>query len=775
MAPQNPGPPPPLANYRPMNERTNEHGAPAFPPRATPPGQRRKAEPPKRRRGGFLRGLGYLFLFLLLIAGAGAAYLTLNPPSDLIRQTIAEQVKAKTGRDLVVAGPAAFTFYPGVGVSLRDVSLSGPPGSNTKLITMEALELNIKTMPLLNRQVEVRRLILQKPVFDLRVGKDGKKNWNFAEIAEPVRYAQAGEPQAPANDAGEAAQAQSATPLPGKLAQIRHLELDDVRIENGTFRYTDERTGRVQEVSNTNANVALASLNGALTANGDLVWQGSKIDFDGKFSPVRSALEEKPGRLEFKASNALVDATYDGALLIKDGADLEGKISAKSASARNLAKWFGTALPAAPGFGPMSLTGAVKTNGSVTSISGATFGLDGATANGNVTVTTGGVRPQVAANLKFSEIDLNKYLSAGSQIAPNAPAAAPAAKPTPGGAAGPGQSGNDQIEQLLEQGKGSKVYGATQRAGWSSDQINLALLGVADVDAKLQTARLLWRDIKIGQSALTVALKNRVLKTVFDDIQLYDGRGKGFLTVDTAGKVPNIGGNFALDGLSAQSFLKDTANTDWLSGKAKVGVQLASTGASELQLVENLNGKADVSFANGAIVGFNLPGAIRGISQGNLSGLKKTPTEKTDFSELSASFNIQNGVAQNQDLQLVSPLLRVTGAGAIQLPPRTLDYTVKPKLVASLEGQQGAQGLTGLEIPVRVVGPWDKPSYQPDINGVLKNPNAIVDQAKEIGKQFKGKNAGEIVNDLLGKKSGDGTTGATNAAKDLLNKFLKPQ
>ncbi len=726
----------------------------------------------------------YLFLLLLIIGGAGAGYLVINPPSEFIRQTIAGQVKAKTGRDLVVAGPASFSFYPGLGVSLSDVSLSGPPGSPGKLVTMATLDVNIKTMPLINRQVEVRRLILKKPVFDLRVDKAGRKNWNFAELNDPVRFAQAAGPEDVTTDADAPPTAIQGRPLPSKLSDIQHLQLDDVRIEDGTLRYTDERAGKPQEVNAVNVTIALKSLNSPLTASGNLAWQGEKTDFDAKLSTAKTVLEEKPAQLAFNASNRHIAATYDGSVLVRDGADLEGQVTAKSQSVQGLAKWLGTVLPPVPGFGPLTLTGTLKTNGNVTSLSNANLGLDGATATGGVTVTTGGVRPYVQANLKLSELDLNKYMSSGGVIATAAPTPAPAdpaqapfpvpAKDPEASAPAPG----DDIEKLLNAPNDAapgKVYGATQRAGWSSEALNLALFGVADADAKLQVGRLLFQDIKVGQSALTVGLKNRVMKTTFDDVQLYDGRGKGFLNIDGTGKAASIGANFALDGLSALPFLKDAANLEWLSGKAKLGFQLAATGASQLQLVESLNGKADFAFANGAIVGFNLPGAIRGISQGKLSGLKKSPSEKTDFSELSASFNVANGIAQNQDLQLVSPLLRVTGAGAVQLPQRTVDYTVKPKLVASLEGQQGAQGLSGIEIPVRISGTWTGVKYEPDLGGVLKDPNKALEAVKELGKQFKGKNAGEIVNELLGKKNPDGTTSGSSGAKDLLNKFLKPQ
>lgn len=782
MTPQRPGPPPPMTDYRPSAERTGQGPAPgAFPPRRMPPGGRPRPQQPKRSSGGgggALRGLLYFFLLILIVVGAGVGYLIINPPSDLIRETLARQVKEKTGRDLIVAGPAAFSFYPGLGVTLRDVSLSGPPGAKGNLITMAALDVNIKTMPLINRNVEVRRIIARQPVFDLRVDKGGKKNWSFAELAAPIRYAQADPAGAPANDAAppSAFQNQRGISLPKSLADIDHLQFDDVRIEDGTVRYTDERSGQIQEVNKLNVNLALKSLQAPLTVSGDLGWHGEKLDFNAKLTSAKAVLEERPARLVFAAQNRHVNSSFDGNVLIKDGADLEGQITTKSESVRNLATWLGTNLPVVPGFGPLSIAGQLATKGNVTSLSNANFGLDGATATGTVSVTTGGVRPYVKANLRISELDLNKYMTnaAGAAAAPAAPAAVPApVKPAAGGPAAT-EPEADAIENLLKE-PATKVYGYEQRDGWSSAPFNMALLGVADTDAKLQVGKLIFNDIKVGASTMTVGLKNRVMKTSFDEVQLYDGHGKGFLNVDATGKAANIGANFTLEGLSALPFLTDAADMKWLSGKARAGMQLAATGTNQLELVQTLNGKTDVSFADGAIVGFNVPGAIRGISQGKLTGLKAAPTEKTDFSELSASFNVVNGIAQNQDLQMVSPLLRVTGAGAVQLPAKTVDYTVKPKVVASLEGQQSGQALNGIEIPVRISGPWAKPNIEPDLKGVLSDPNKALETVKEIGKQFKGKNANEIVDQLLGKNGENGDSGSAKKAKELLNKFLKPQ
>ncbi|HML30462.1 MAG TPA: AsmA-like C-terminal region-containing protein, partial [Hyphomicrobium sp.] len=341
-------------------------------------------------------------------------------------------------------------------------------------------------------------------------------------------------------------------------------------------------------------------------------------------------------------------------------------------------------------------------------------------------------------------------------------APAPAASPGP-----------DEIQKLLEK-QGTKVYGLEQRAGWSSEQLNLTLLGIADGKARIKLRKLRFKNISVGQSSVDLAVKNRAMQATFNDIALYEGHGRGVLTLDGSAGPANIGANFNLDSVSALPFLKDAANFGWVAGNANVKLQLAANGASQLQLIESLNGTAAFQFSNGAIVGFNLPGALRGLSHGNLAALRTSPSEKTDFSALAATFSITNGVAQNQDLQLVSPLLRVTGGGTIQMPQRTVDYTVKPKLIASLEGQGGDAQASGIEVPVRITGSWDKPSYRPDLNGVLADPNKTMDAIKNIGKKLKGKNSDEIVDSLFGKKGDEDpqTEKTKKKAKKLLNQLF---
>jgi AsmA protein len=135
-----------------------------------------------------------------------------------------------------------------------------------------------------------------------------------------------------------------------------------------------------------------------------------------------------------------------------------------------------------------------------------------------------------------------------------------------------------------------------------------------------------------------------------------------------------------------------------------------------------LAGTASLSLKDGAIKGINLAQSMRDI-KGKLGALQGKPEsatqkakagDKTDFSELTASLKIANGVAHNDDLMMKSPFLRLTGAGDIDIGAGQMNYLAKATAVSSSAGQGGkdADKLKGVTVPVRVTGPFEALSYK---------------------------------------------------------------
>ena len=712
---------------------------------------------------------------VIVIAGVAIA---VAPPVAWIKSELIAQVKAKTGRDLTIAGPARLKITSGLALSLDTLALSPPPGQEgAPTLTADAVEARVRLWPLFSRQVSVDSLVLVRPVFNLAVDATGRRSWDVtprlgtrtpdATAAAKPEALPAGVPDAIKDFVDHASDPANPSPL-AKTKRIDELALGDVRVEDATVVYSDARSGQSQTLTHLNAHIDLQSLASPLDANGSVDYLGQAVRFDVKLASPRALMEDRAAKLSVMLDGAPLQARFEGTMTVWAALELEGVVSAKAASLRALAAWLGHELPPADGFGPLAIAGTLRTTATSYALSDAKASLDGAQIAGNVTVEPAPLRPHITANLRVSELDLNRYtLAAGRPIAAAAPTRATNK---------PSVVEPQSIEDAIKASEGARVKGYVKRAGWSHDPIALGALNSADIDAKLTIGRLLFRDIKVEQSNISVALKNKVLRTTFDDVTLYGGHGRGFISIDATNPAATVGVNLAAEGVAAQAFLKDAANFELVAGTAKVSIALGAQGQSEADLVGSSNGKADITFTDGSLVGYNLAGTLRGLMQGRFDGLKSTPTEKTDFSDMAASFAILNGVATNQDLRMNSPALRVTGAGQFQLAAQTLDYALKPKVVASLQGQGATDALAGLEIPLRLTGPWAQPQITPSINGIIKDPGKAIDAVKDIGKQLKENGGaaklGNALKGLLGKgQPGEGGDG--EKAKQLLDKLFK--
>jgi AsmA protein len=311
------------------------------------------------------------------------------------------------------------------------------------------------------------------------------------------------------------------------------------------------------------------------------------------------------------------------------------------------------------------------------------------------------------------------------------------------------------------------VRGFTKRDGWSKAPIDVSLMQLFDADARLRIDGLRIAGLSIGQTALRTTLNSGSVRADIEEMQLYGGRGRGVVTARANNSAINVGLNLSISQVSAQPLLKDAADIDMIAGSGQLTAAVGSVGRSQHDIMSGLAGRASFTFNDGALIGWNIPAMLRGLQKGQVGGLAKTETQKTDFSELTANFTVSRGVANTQDLRMIGPLLRLSGSGNTDLGRRQLDMILRPKLVASLAGQGGQRDLTGLEVPVRITGDWNKPKIKPDVSSVLKNPDKVQETVKSIREQFKGKNAGEIVRDLLGgDKDGQGSK-AGNLLKQL--------
>jgi AsmA protein len=297
---------------------------------------------------------------------------------------------------------------------------------------------------------------------------------------------------------------------------------------------------------------------------------------------------------------------------------------------------------------------------------------------------------------------------------------------------------------------------------WSNATFDISGLNYVDAQVRASAAEFNIAGARFAPAAIDATLGSGVLKVRFSNLGAYGGQASGEVTADVSAAEPSFALHSDLAGVRALPLLTSLADFDKLDGKMQAKISVRSTGASQRAILSGLNGTAFVVFRDGAIIGLNVAKMIRSLTAGTLSGWQEKQDQVTDLSQLSASFKIDKGQAATTDLNLVGPLVKMTGLGTIDLGTQQIAFRVEPKLVMTTEGQGRATDPVGLGIPVRIDGPWTQPRIYPEMAGILDNPDAAYAKLKEMGKGLFGKDGGGLggLGGLLGGLTGGGAAGS---------------
>jgi AsmA protein len=355
--------------------------------------------------------------------------------------------------------------------------------------------------------------------------------------------------------------------------------------------------------------------------------------------------------------------------------------------------------------------------------------LDETTLNGELKVQSFDA-PAITFALLLDQIDIDRYL--------------PPATGQEGGAEG---------------ASGDKAAGSSggKGAGKSSPQsgeLPLEPLRNLNLNGELRMAQLKAFNLRSRDVLIQIRARDGVLDISPLTAKLYEGAIDVDLKLDARKDTPRFTVKESLTGVQAGPLLKDLTGDDPLLGTANVKADLNTAGSNVDEILNALKGTAEFSFKEGAINGVNIAALIRE-AQATLKGQpapKQEQPNQTDFALMQGTATVTNGLVKNDDLILQSPLLRITGAGEVNLPKEAVDYMLTTKFVGSLEGQggKGYQELEGLSVPVHVGGTFSKLTYAPDLGAVAKDAaKAEVEKRVQEEKQKLEKKLGTDIPDSL--------------------------
>jgi AsmA protein len=681
-----------------------------------------------------LKIVGIVLAALLLIVLGGIAIVASQFDAARIKAEAAKVVQEKKQRTLKIDGDIKLSFWPNVGISLGKISLSEHQ-SDKEFAVIDTVRVSVAVMPLLSKQIVVNDIQLIGLKATIVKRKDG--TLNIADLLAGDDKA-AGATATPSTAGKSPADAGSA-PL--------HIDIAGIKIANAALGWRDEQSGSSTTISGLDLSTGRVQADSAsktyniaklsLAMKGKNESRDGAEDFDIRLeAPQLSVTPEKSGgdsvtlsavlagpqrNVNVKLALSGVEGNASAVKIQKFILDLDAKVGEAAVKGR-----ISAALAADIGKQTASLEqidGSFDISHPQMPMKQLKLPLAGTlhadlarqSADGRLTTQFDeskidlkfGVAKFSPLTLSFDldvdKLNLDKYLPP-KKVAAKADEM-PAAKPA-------GQ------------------------AAASDDKLDFSALKSLDLNGAVHVGQLQAHNVKVGSLRLQARAANGRLDVAPLSANLYEGTLNGALSLNANGNVITMKQNLA--GISIAPLLKDAAGKDILDGRGSVALDLTAHGQTVVEMKKALAGSASLSLKDGAIKGINLAQSFRDLKSKfgarQDSVIQNKPADKTDFSELTASFMINSGVAHNDDLSMKSPFLRLAGNGDIDIGASRLDYLIKASVVATVGGQgaQDLEHLKGLTVPVRLSGPFDNPTWKIEFAGMANEAvKAKVEETKQ--------------------------------------------
>jgi AsmA protein len=592
---------------------------------------------------------------------------------------IEKRVSEATGRPFTLGGDLGLSLFPWVGLSFSDLHLGNPPGFKEKdLVAVKSFEVRVKLIPLLFKDIQVKRFILEGPRIVLERRKDGRGNWEgmgkpSGEVSDKVPEEKKG---APDSDSGSG--------LP-----IKSLAVGEFAIRDGSVLWIDHVNGERRELSDLTLRLEDVSLDRPIELALSVRLEGNPLSLEGKVGPVG----KEPGKgtipldlavqalkqLEMSLKGKIVDP------LERPQFDLALQVS--PFSPRKLVADLGQTFPVETAdstvLDRVAIAANLKGDSRSVSISDGAVDLDQSKIGFSVKVRDFS-RPDVAFDLSLDEIDADRYLPPAGENKP------------------------------VEEKEKTEAPTAEQK------KIDYTPLRRLVLDGAIRVGKLKALGVRLQDVNVKVAGKNGYFHVYPLTLKLYQGDVSSKGALDVRQDVPKSSVQLDAQGIQVGPLLKDLLEKDFLEGTVQSTVVINLAGDDPEKIKSTLNGKGNFLFKDGAIVGIDLAGMVRNVKATFGLAEKGGERPKTDFSELHAPFTITNGVVNTPGTSLMSPLVRVLAAGDADLVDETLDFRVEPKFVGTLKGQGDTVQRSGLMVPVLVTGTFSSPKFRPDLKDMLK-------------------------------------------------------
>lgn len=591
---------------------------------------------------------------VLTIVGATALALALALalvpallPAEGVRDAVVTELSRRLGVPVTISGPVSVSVLPQLSVQLDGVTI-GTGGE--VLATADAAVGALRLFPLLAGRVSISDYTLVRPRITVRVAADGASNWDRA--LEAVR----------------------------QLSGERAGGLPDFKIVQGAAVVVDEKTQQRLEIDDMEIAVSWPRFERQANLSGRFSVRDEPVEISAVIGRPLALLTAEPTGLKMRLSAAPVRVGFEGQIAGRAQTMAAGTMTVETASLRALLRWLGQHPGVGSALGSFALKGEVRVTSTELAFSQVNAELDGNLAEGALTVSFEGTRPQVQGTLDAGRVVATPYFS--------------------------------DMNPIPE----------TDR-GWNRRPIDLSALTSSDIDLRLSAREVVLGGATLGRSAASVTSRNGRLTLTLGEAQAYGGSLRGALVLS-----PHADGVEVRATLNVQRAELGQGLAEWfgyrrLEGTGNAQISIEGHGPTMSDLARTASGQATLTAVDGAIRGFNAEAILRRLERRPLAATGvDARSGRTPYERMAATIRIVNGIASTDDIVLDGQIVRVRLEGSAQLQARELDL----RGIAMLKRSTGtpATAESNFELPFVVQGSWDDPFVLPDPQSLIRRSGA---------------------------------------------------
>jgi AsmA protein len=220
----------------------------------------------KAIKWGMIIGVGLVVLVIatLLIA---PAFIDIKDYKPEIEKLVAE----KTGRPFSMGDDLSLSLFPWAGVSFSEARLGNLAGfAEKEFASVKSFEVRVKLLPLLSKDIQVKRFILNEPFITLVKNKDGRVNWAQTKGTKDKTTTEKKKEPEP-----------SSAGLP-----IKDLTVGEFLLKNGSIIWIDHSTQSRKEITAVNLSLKDVSLDRPIKLSFAAQLDKQPISMEGALGPV---------------------------------------------------------------------------------------------------------------------------------------------------------------------------------------------------------------------------------------------------------------------------------------------------------------------------------------------------------------------------------------------------------------------------------------------------------------------------------------------------------